>query len=52
MRNSDRETYKIVKNKLEENKEVWNIPSQLVKCSNCGTENSVTVSMDQSSFFV
>lgn len=52
LRNADRETYKLVKTKLEENKEVWNIPSQPVKCINCGTENTVTVSMDQSSFFV
>ena len=52
LRNADRETYKLVKNKLEENKEVWNIPSQPVKCANCGTENTITVSMDQSSFFV
>jgi hypothetical protein len=51
LRNADRETYKLVKNKLEENKEVWNIPSQPVKCANCGSENTVTVSMDQSSFF-
>jgi len=51
LRNADRDTYKLVKTKLEENKEVWNIPSQPVKCINCGTENTVTVSMDQSSFF-
>lgn len=51
LRNADRETYKLVKNKLEENKEVWNIPSQPVKCAGCGTESTVTVSMDQSSFF-
>ena len=52
LRNADRETYKLVKTKLEENKEVWNIPSTPVKCANCGTENTITVSMDQSSFFV
>ena len=50
--NSDKETYKLVKTKLEENKEVWNIPSTPVKCANCEAENTVTVSMDQSSFFV
>ena len=52
LRNADRETYKMVKNKLETNKDSWNIPSQPVKCANCGTENTVTVSLDQSNFFV
>lgn len=51
MRNADRETYKMVKTKLEENKEAWNIPSQPVKCANCGTENTVTVTLDQANFF-
>jgi hypothetical protein len=51
MRNADRETYKLVKTKLEENKEAWNIPSTPVKCANCGTENTVTVTLDQANFF-
>lgn len=52
LRNTDRESYKLIKTKLEENKEVWNIPSQPVKCSNCGHESTITVTLDQSSFFV
>ena len=51
MRNADRNTYKLVKTKLEENKEAWNIPSQPVKCANCGTESTVTVTLDQANFF-
>jgi hypothetical protein len=52
LRNTDRDSYNLIKTKLEENKEVWNVPSQPVKCSNCGHEGTVTVALDQSSFFV
>ena len=51
LRNTDRESYKLIKEKLEQNKEVWNMPEQKVVCANCGTENIITVTMDQSSFF-
>jgi len=51
LRNTDRENYKIIKEKLEQNKETWNIPSQPVMCSSCGKENSITVQVDQSNFF-
>lgn len=51
LRNTDRESYKLIKEKLEQNKEVWDMPPQKVSCANCGTENTVTVTMDQSSFF-
>ncbi len=52
LRNTDRETYKLIKEKLEQNKETWEIPPQKVHCSSCQAENSVTITMDQSSFFV
>lgn len=51
LRNSDRENYKSIKEKLEQNKEVWNVPPQAVSCSECGKENSITVAIDQSNFF-
>lgn len=51
LRNSDRESYKLIKEKLEQNKEVWDVPSQKVGCANCGTENTLTVTLDQSNFF-
>jgi hypothetical protein len=51
LRNTDRDSYKLIKEKLEENKNVWEMPPQKVHCASCGTENNVTVTMDQSSFF-
>ncbi len=51
LRNTDRENYKVIKEKLEKNKEEWNIPPQPVQCSDCGKENSITVAIDQSNFF-
>lgn len=50
--NADREVYQQIKNKLEENKESWSIPKQHVKCSNCGTDDDVQITMDQANFFV
>lgn len=52
LRNTERETYKLIKNKLEENKEAWGIPTQPVLCSSCNSENSITISLDQANFFV
>ncbi len=52
LRNSERDAYKQIKAKLEENKDIWNIPSQEVKCGNCNAENQVIITMDQSNFFV
>ena len=52
LRNTERDTYKLIKTKLEENKEVWSIPSQPVMCSSCNAENSITVALDQANFFV
>lgn len=51
LRNADREVYAQVKAKLEENKAAWDIPKQHIKCSECGNEDDITVTLDQSSFF-
>lgn len=51
LKNSDREFFKRIKDKLETNKKQWDIPSQHVKCSNCGHESSIEMTLDQSSFF-
>ncbi len=51
LRNTDRDSYKLIKDKLEQNKETWEFPVQSVKCTNCGTENKVTITLDQSNFF-
>lgn len=49
--NTARENYTLIKDKLEKNKDIWNMPKQKIACTNCGTENSIEVVMDQSSFF-
>ncbi len=51
LRNTERETYQAIKEKLEANKSAWSIPTQTVQCANCGVENQITVNVDQSSFF-
>jgi hypothetical protein len=52
VKNSDRALYAAIKKKLEENKEKWTMPKSQIKCATCGTEDSVTVNLDQSNFFV
>ena len=51
LRNVERETYNSIKKKMEENKDQWAIPEQTVKCSNCGHEGKIQVTLDQSNFF-
>ncbi len=51
LKNSDREFFKSIKEKLEANKEQWDMPTQTVKCSNCSHEAQVEITMDQSNFF-
>lgn len=50
--NTNRDHYVLIKNKLEENKNIWNMPRHDVKCTECSTEDKIEVVMDQSSFFV
>lgn len=52
LKNSDRSAYDAIKSKLEENKNQWNIPPQPVHCSSCGANDNLTVTLDQSNFFV
>lgn len=52
LRNTDRDVYAVIKEKLEGNKDSWSIPKQAVKCSNCGAEHELTVTLDQANFFV
>jgi hypothetical protein len=51
LRNCEREIYNQIKNKLEENKEIWSMPKQHVKCASCGTEDHIQIVLDQSNFF-
>ena len=50
--NTSRESYTLVKDKLEENKNVWTMPKHDVQCTECGTDDKIDIIMDQSSFFV
>ena len=51
LKNVERSVFSTIKKKIEENKDVWEIPSTPVKCAECGTDNTVQLSLDQSSFF-
>jgi hypothetical protein len=52
LKNIDSVFYNAIKTKLEKNKELWSMPAQKVKCASCEAEDSVTVVLDQSNFFV
>ncbi len=49
--NSDRELFAQVKTKLEQNRDVWNVPSQNVQCGSCQQHSKVEITLDQSIFF-
>jgi len=51
LRNTESSVYEQIKKKIEENRDIWKTPNLDVKCSNCGADNQVSVTMDQSSFF-
>jgi hypothetical protein len=51
IRNSDKEFYKKIKEKLEANKRQWDIPEQEVQCEECKHKSQITVNMDQANFF-
>ena len=52
IKHSDKEFFDKIKERLEQLAEKWTLQPQKVKCSNCGHENSVTMGMDNSDFFV
>lgn len=51
LKNSDREFFGKIKEKLESNKAQWDIPAQPVKCPNCSHESLAEITMDQANFF-
>lgn len=51
IKNSDRDFFKKIKEKLEANKNQWDIPTQPIKCTNCGHESHAEITMDQANFF-
>lgn len=52
LKNIDSVFYNAIKTKLEKNKELWSMPAQKVQCASCEADDSVTVVLDQSNFFV
>lgn len=51
VRNSDKDYFVNIKNKLEQNKQQWDIPTQAVQCPECEHQSQVVITMDQASFF-
>jgi hypothetical protein len=51
MANISSDTYNLIKDAMEVNKNNWKIAPLNIKCTNCGTEDSIEISMDQSNFF-
>lgn len=51
IRNSDKESYKKIKEKLEFNKRQWDIPQQDVQCPECSYASKIQINMDQANFF-
>jgi hypothetical protein len=51
LKNVEKSVFGSIKKKIEENKDLWEIPENSVVCTECGTENKIKLSLDQSSFF-
>lgn len=51
LKNSSKEVYVTIKDRLEENKKNWAVPKQDIKCSSCHHEDKIDVVLDQSNFF-
>lgn len=49
--NSNRGFYTQIKDHLEKTKDEWSMPKHDVKCSNCETETTLEIGLDQSNFF-
>ena len=49
--NCDKTIFDAVKALVEKNRLAWEIPKINAKCDSCGTENQVSITLDQSSFF-
>jgi hypothetical protein len=51
LKNIEKTVFGTIKKRIEENKDLWEIPDTPVVCDECGTENKIQLSLDQSSFF-
>ena len=52
IKNCDRSIIDAVKEQIEKNRRVWDMPTYPVKCNSCGHEVNLMVDLDQSNFFV
>lgn len=52
IKHSDKEFFDKIKDALEKLSEKWRLQSQSVDCTSCGHNNSVSLGMDNSDFFV
>lgn len=49
--NTIKDTYNKIKEHLEKVKAAWTLPPLETKCTNCGHQDKIEISLDQSSFF-
>lgn len=52
LKNCDKSIFDLVRNHIESNKKDWELPPHPVKCTECETESSVVIELDQTNFFV
>jgi hypothetical protein len=52
MNNCDKTIYDAIKKQVELNQATWKLPSYQVKCVECSKDNDITITLDQSNFFV
>jgi hypothetical protein len=52
LKNSDRDLFAQIKETLEKNRDIWNIPPQQVQCGSCQQPNKIDLILDQATFFV
>jgi hypothetical protein len=50
--NCDRVNFETIKAQINANNRAWKLPDKKIKCSKCETENTISLELDQSNFFV
>jgi hypothetical protein len=51
LKNCDKSVYDSLRQQIDRNRDAWQTPRFPVKCDNCGAENKIYVTLDQSNFF-
>ncbi len=51
LQNTDKQVYTKIKEHIENNKKIWDIPEQHVLCTACNSDNTLQIEIDQSNFF-